>query len=169
MPSQLDPRMIDPTKDVAYIGTRFVTPSGDSNWWNRTSTLVQNNSALWEESADIVPTVTNYLSSSVVVLSSLTVTNYQVSSVTISNITFTNSDSGRTIQLNTTTTPSVTALFPGNLNNGFNVSIINAGLGTIYLSAGSPLNASGSENSTPFSGMFIYKTGNELFGVGVFV
>ena len=42
--------------------------------WNDTYTLVQNNSASWEETADILPTVTNYLSTSNVRLSSLTVT-----------------------------------------------------------------------------------------------
>ena len=104
-----------------------------------------------------------------VVIKSLTVTNYTVLTSSAASITFSNADSGKTYNVNTTTQPSVTALFPGSLSNGFNVSIINAGTGTIYLSAGSQLNASGSENSTPYSGRFIYKTNNELFGVGVFV
>jgi hypothetical protein len=162
--------MIDPSKSaVTFTATTVITPSGTSDLWNAASSLVQANSASWEESADILPTVTNYLSTSNVVISSLRVTNYQVSATTSSNIIFTDTDSGRTFNLNTTTTPAITAQFPGSLSNGFNVSIVNAGTGTIYLSAGSPLNTTGTENSTPFSGIFIYKTNNELFGIGVFV
>ncbi len=119
MPSQLDPRMIDPAKDI--------------------------------------------------VINSLTVTNYTVLTSSAASITFSNGDSGKTYNVNTTLQPAVTALFPGDLSNGFNVSIVNAGSGSIFLSSASPLNASGSENSTPYSGMFIYKTNNELFGVGVFI
>lgn len=80
MPKQLDPRMIDPTKDVTFAGTRFVTPSGGSDLWNAASNLVRANSALWEESQDILPTVTSYLSTNSV----------QVSSLSLSAITFTN-------------------------------------------------------------------------------
>ena len=80
MPKQLDPRMIDSTKDVTFAGTRFVTPSGGSDLWNTTSNLVQTNSALWEETQDILPTVTNYLSTNSV----------QISSLSLSAITFTN-------------------------------------------------------------------------------
>jgi hypothetical protein len=145
------------------------TPGGTSDLWNAASSLVRANSASWEESSDIIPTVTNYLSTSNVAISSLRVTNYQVSATTSSNIIFTDTDSGRAFNFNTTTTPAITAQFPGSLLNGFNVSIVNVGTGSIYLSAGSPLNASGTENNTPYSGMFIYKTNNELFGVGVFV
>lgn len=74
MATQLDPRMIDPSKDVTFTGTKFVTPSGNSDLWNDTSSLVQANSGLWEESADILPTVTNYLSTELVAVSSLNVT-----------------------------------------------------------------------------------------------
>jgi len=170
MPNSLDPRMIDPSKSaVIFTATTVVTPSGTSDLWNAASSLVRANSASWEESADILPTVTNFLSTSNVTISSLRVTNYQVSATTSSNIVFADTDTGRAFNLNTTTTPAITAQFPGSLSNGFNVSIVNVGTGSIYLSAGSPLNASGTENNTPYSGMFIYKTGNELFGVGVFV
>jgi hypothetical protein len=47
---------------------------GNSSQWNSTYTTVQNNSASWEESADILPTVTNYLSTSNVLISGLNVT-----------------------------------------------------------------------------------------------
>jgi hypothetical protein len=53
MARYLDPRMIDPSKDVTYTGTYFVTPSGTSDLWNTISSLVQTNSANWEESSDI--------------------------------------------------------------------------------------------------------------------
>jgi hypothetical protein len=48
----------------------YQNASGD---WQRVFTTVQNNSASWEESADILPTVTNYLSTNNVTLSTLTV------------------------------------------------------------------------------------------------
>ena len=88
---------------LTIVGT-ISTVNGTSNQWNSTTTTVQTNSAtnwnyqgtdiknlsgnwqstyltvstlsaLWEESADIIPTVTNYLSTSDVLISSLRVTN----------------------------------------------------------------------------------------------
>ena len=47
---------------------------GNSSLWNSTFTTVQANSASWEESAEILPTVTNYLSTSNVLISGLNVT-----------------------------------------------------------------------------------------------
>ena len=47
---------------------------GASGNWQSTYTTVQNNSASWEESADILPTVTNYLSTNNVLISGLNVT-----------------------------------------------------------------------------------------------
>ena len=47
---------------------------GNSNLWNSVYTNVQSNSASWEESAEIIPTVTNYLSTNNVLLSSIDVT-----------------------------------------------------------------------------------------------
>lgn len=59
--SILDPRMIDPSKPLTITSTiltnvtasDIVTSSGTSNDWNAASSLVQTNSAFWEESADI--------------------------------------------------------------------------------------------------------------------
>lgn len=142
---------------------------GNSNLWNSAYATITSLSSQWEESAEIIPTVTNYLSTSNVTVCALNITNFAVSSTTTPVILFTNETAGKVYHFDTTTTPSFTALFPGELTNGYNVSIVNAGLGSIFLSAATPLNASGSENSTPYSGMFIYKANNELFGVGVFV
>jgi hypothetical protein len=55
--------------DVVYAS------GGNSNLWNSTYTTVQANSASWEESAEILPTVTNYLSTNNVLLDSATVLN----------------------------------------------------------------------------------------------
>ena len=68
------------TDDLTVYGTisstRAVFASGgNSNQWNSTYTTVQTNSASWEEFADILPTVTNYLSTSNVLISGLNVTN----------------------------------------------------------------------------------------------
>jgi hypothetical protein len=66
--------MIDPSKSaVTFTATTVVTPSGTSDLWNAASSLVQANSASWEESTDILPTVTNYLSTSNVLISGVTV------------------------------------------------------------------------------------------------
>lgn len=98
MPNSLDPRMIDPSKSaVTFTATTVVTPSGTSDLWNAASSLVRANSASWEESADILPTVTNYLSTSNVRLSALTVTDnisstglVSASALSLSAVTFTN-------------------------------------------------------------------------------
>ena len=63
--------------------------TGNSDQWNiafNAATFVQNNSASWEESADILPTVTNYLSTNNVPISALTITNSfsGINSLTIS-------------------------------------------------------------------------------------
>ena len=68
------------TDNLTVFGTVSSTQAifasgGNSNQWNSTYTTVQNNSASWEESADILPTVTNYLSTSNVLISGLNVTN----------------------------------------------------------------------------------------------
>jgi hypothetical protein len=47
---------------------------GNSSLWNNAYTTVQANSASWEESAEILPTVTNYLSTSNVLMSAVNVT-----------------------------------------------------------------------------------------------
>lgn len=84
---QLDPRMIDPGKrftntDATYISnltsdnviaTNIAIPGGNSNFWNAACSLVQTNSALWEESLDILPTTTNYLSTNNIILSSVVI------------------------------------------------------------------------------------------------
>jgi hypothetical protein len=95
MARYLDPRMIDSSKTaVTFTASKVITLSGDSDLWNAASTLVQANSSLWEESADItslqtfiqtnsasweesadvLPTITNYLSTELVTVSSLNVT-----------------------------------------------------------------------------------------------
>lgn len=73
------------TLHVAFqSGVYFSTPilsatnliyDGNSNsrGWSSVYTTVRQNSATWEESAEILPTVTNYLSTSNVMLSSVTV------------------------------------------------------------------------------------------------
>jgi len=86
----------------------------------------------------------------------------------ITDIVFDNSYKSKIIHLDTSITPSISASFPNSLLNGFNVCIINAGTGIIYLSAQSTLNAPGVFNTVPYSGMFIYKVNNQFFGIGAF-
>ena len=56
--------------------TTAFTGNPDSSNWDSTYTTVKNFSASWEESAEIIPTVTNYLSTNNIVLSSATITDY---------------------------------------------------------------------------------------------
>jgi hypothetical protein len=57
--------------DLGTSLTRFV--SGNNNNWDSTYSTVNSNSASWEESADILPTVINYLSTTNVILSAATI------------------------------------------------------------------------------------------------
>lgn len=145
---------------------------GNSQLWNAAHSLVQANSASWEESAEVLPTVTNYLSTSNVQVSALSVStpviaNYDVITVTSSR-TFTNADNSKVFHFNTSSS-SLCAIFPSaSLSNGFNVGIVNVGTGTVVLSSDVTINAPGTQNSTPYSGMFIYEVNNTFFGVGVF-
>jgi len=83
MAKQLDPRMIDPSKPLLITelaitdlsANKITTPSGTSDNWNDLYTFVQDTSAEWEESDEIISSVTNYLSTELVTISSLNVTN----------------------------------------------------------------------------------------------
>jgi hypothetical protein len=59
--------------NVSATGVIYAS-GGNSVNWSDVFTTVRNFSASWEESADILPTVTNYLSTNNVLLSGLTVT-----------------------------------------------------------------------------------------------
>jgi hypothetical protein len=61
--------------DSTFVGTISTSNHGNSSQWNSAYTTVQANSASWEESAEILPTVTNYLSTNNVLISGLNVTN----------------------------------------------------------------------------------------------
>lgn len=71
-----------PNKDFTVKGeisasNTIYDATGNSIQWNEAynvATIVQANSANWEESAEILPTVTNYLSTSNVLISAVTVT-----------------------------------------------------------------------------------------------
>jgi hypothetical protein len=82
----------------------FATIEGTSTNWNNTYTTVQTYSASWEESADILPTVTNYLSTSNVILSGLTTQNITITSSNVfSKTTMANLVSALAITVNGST------------------------------------------------------------------
>ena len=60
-------------QDSSFTGLISTQNYGTSYLWNLAYTLVQSNSATWEESADIIPTVTNYLSTNNVLISGIRV------------------------------------------------------------------------------------------------
>lgn len=68
-----------------FTGLISTKTNATSEQWYSTFTTVQANSASWEESAEILPTVTNYLSTNNVILSSATILN----TLSISSVEFT--------------------------------------------------------------------------------
>lgn len=116
--------------------------------------------------ADQALTVNGSISATALLVSTPVIANYDVVTVTSSR-TFTNADNSKVFHFNTTSS-SLCAIFPSTLSNGFNVGIINVGTGTVVLSSDVTINAPGTQNSTPYSGMFIYEVNNTFFGVGVF-
>jgi len=58
-------------QDTTFTGLISTKSHGTSQEWSQAYSLIQANSATWEESADILPTVTNYLSTNNVLVSAL--------------------------------------------------------------------------------------------------
>jgi hypothetical protein len=121
-------------------------------------------------------TITNF-NSNVITVSTITVldkavTNFNVTSISTNSYTLTNNDKSNIYHVDTTTHPSVTAILPNDLNNGFNAGLINAGTGSIIISSTQTpfIKAQNNSNinSIQYTGMLIYKTNDEFFGVGVF-
>lgn len=80
--------------------------------WNDISTVVQNNSASWEETADIIPTVANYLSTQNIAINTATLNSASAANLQIGSITNSTNVIG-----NLTVYGTLTAL------SGFNVVI----------------------------------------------
>lgn len=83
-----------------------------------------------------------------------------------SNYTFSDADKSKVIHFDTTTTIEVSAIFPSTLSDGFNVGVINAGIGVIYLSGEDTINSVGDINSEIYTGFFVYKVNGGLFSIG---
>lgn len=165
----LDPRMINPDVTLRMTNTQFTNTTATnlrSTVLTGSNVSVTNLSATAAIVTNLTATNTRFTNLSV---STPVIANYDVTTVTSSK-TFSNADNSKVFHFNTTST-SLCAIFPtSSLSNGFNVGIVNVGTGTVYLSSDlSPtINAPGTQNSTPYSGMFIYEIGNALYGVGTF-
>jgi hypothetical protein len=155
------------TVNLSSINTTF---SQNSSKYEDLYTFIETTSGSWDETQQLLPTVVNYLSTSHVQISSLVVPELKVTTPGSDNIVFTDNDSGKVFHIDTTLNPEVTANFSVTLNDGFNVSLVNTGTGIIYVRSNflTPFNARGDFNSTQHTGMFIYKTNEQLFGIGVF-
>lgn len=70
---------------LTVVGLISTDKNLTSNEWRSVWTTVSANSASWEESGDILPTVTNYLSTNMVRISALTVTEYISANTIVSN------------------------------------------------------------------------------------
>lgn len=167
----LDPRMIDPNI-ILKVNTV------DINSLSATNTKVTNSELANVQSTNIDATSLEGGTLSGInligfntVLTNITATNNVVSNFLIqtasNNITFNNGDNSKVYHIDTTTTPIITAVFPETLPNGFNVSLINVGVGVINLSATPPLNAIGTISSKQYTGVFVYKQNNQFYGIGV--
>lgn len=91
--------------------------------------------------------------------------------------TFANSDSSKAFHFDTGSVGNIIAYFPDNLNNGFNIAIMNVdstennGSSTIILSAETgPIYSTNFSQTNSFTntGVLIYKHNNKLYGVGTF-
>ena len=110
-----------------YQGTDLKALSSN---WQSAYTTVQSNSASWEESADILPTVTNYLSTNNVRLSSVTITNtLSISSVQISTRPTANVFIGDSTTGNNTNNGSHNFVFGVSAGNGLTTGSNNNFLG----------------------------------------
>lgn len=156
MPTNLDPVMVDTSK-LFLVNTAKATSLTATNAQitNGTiSNLVATNATTTDTS------ITNLTATGNIV------TNFFVVTAN-SSYTFLPSDNSKVYHINTGAT-QLTASFPVSLPNGFNVSIINTGTGIINLSSNTAFNATGTLNSVQYSGIFIYKTNNQFYGIGVF-
>lgn len=97
-----------------------------------------------------------------------------ISDVNITNITTNKTfsypaDNSKIFNFNTSS-GNISAIFPSNLPNGFNIGITNIGTNTVFISSTQVNNlcATSNKNNTIYSGMYIYKANNSLFGVGRF-
>lgn len=103
------------------------------------------------------------------VIANNTFTDYNVETV-IASKTFTNEDNSKVFHFETSIVPYLSAIFPHNeLKDGFNISIFNNGTGAIILSSSTTpfINATGTTNETQNTAIFVYKTANKLYGIGV--
>jgi hypothetical protein len=151
----------------------YTTTNGTSAALGIIATLVQTNSASWEESAEIIPTVTNYLSTNNILISSLEVTNQikanssnvPVTIVSVAtNKVFTDSDTNKVFHFDTTG-GNIIATFPDNLTNGFNAAIMNVGTNSLEISA-TNIKALGVTIVEQYGSAFVYKQGSDVFAVG---
>jgi len=154
--------------------------AGNSSNWNTVYSTVCALSATWEESAEILPTVTNYLSTNNVLLSSATITDnisargtvtasQSIVPVTVTNLNvnrlFTDTDTNKVFHFDTTS-GALTASFPGALTDGFNAAIMNTGTNYLYISSNIQYNAVGNKLIDRYSGAYVYKSSSNIFAVG---
>jgi hypothetical protein len=176
------------TRDTIYA------LGGTSDIWNSTSALVNAKSAnwdsvystvcalsvAWEESTEILPTVTNYLSTNNVLISSVAVTDnisargsvtasQSIIPVTVTNLSnnkiFADIDTNKIFHFDTSAS-ALTASFPSALSEGFNTAIMNTGTNYLYISSNIQLNAVGNKLIDRYSGAYVYKFGANIFAVG---
>lgn len=101
---------------------------------------------------------------------------YNVAETVTTNKTFNNQDSSKAFHFDTGTNGLI-ATFPNELENGFNITILNVdnsndqlGSNTLQLSATSLISTiNGSQTNTiTNTGMLVYKYNGKLYGVGTF-
>jgi hypothetical protein len=94
---------------------------------------------------------------------------YFVTEVSTPSVVLSSEDNSKAYHFNTTSN-TMTAVFPPILPDGFNVSIVNTGTGTIHFSSVQTpfILSTGLTNNTQYTGALIYKFNGLLYGVGVF-
>lgn len=170
----LDPRMIDPTKSLSCI--EINTPLLNADTVQVDNLQIEGTFTTdFITASSIATDIINVSAGDISVFTSnnatinTLVTNFTATTLSVSSYTFTDVDNGKVFHIDTTTYPQTTAIF-NVLLDGFNVGIVNTGTGVIYLSSNftPTILAANTFNSVQYSGMFIYKVNNQLFGIGVF-
>lgn len=89
-----------------------------------------------------------------------------VSVINLSNDrVFTNTDTNKVFHFDTSST-SLTAAFPTELSEGFNVAIMNTGTNSLILSSNGTINSIGSTIATRYGSSYVYTFSGQLFAVG---
>ena len=150
--------------DFPNVGVKTSAPNKDFT----VSGEISATGNIWTSSSIVSQEVTSLGSISATGVISASASNIKINVINSSiDRIFTDEDNNKVVHIDTTT-GSLSAIFPSDLSNGFNVAIMNTGTNSLVLSA-AQLNSAGTTITTQYGGAFVYKDSNNLFAVGKLV